>query len=782
MIHREHSKRLALYQQPVWTCEITGKHNLTYQQALESERIEKRNVESKLPRVLRKAILTRVELQTADLNILVDDIINNFKNNYVVGEIVYCTLNNSNYFARIVDVLIENNPQITTEQSTSEISRPKNGRLRFPDAFLQPASKSTENEYPRKNMYKVQLIDEKGRSLEEYIRTVEAGFIRRENGILNHNNIQNFILECFHKNAHPNAPWLLKPNIAAKYYSDSESPSQPQPTIIMHSVKKQKILQQKTIEEQLNERQIEERKRREVIRYPMEDLDLPDYRKDFTLNWKVIDMRSQRYNGEKAIPYPNAGKPSRPIPHQVSLVPPELFDSFLSSWSFLTVFGEPLNISTYRLNEFENALMDTTIQNRPNILVEYHAALLNVIIKERNDDSVNEVIKGYVANSYIEALEEQEGMDVDGKEEETSILPRVERGWQDIEHLKISEKWDHKEIRAGADRRGWMTSLIGCLNDVATPDMVPGLDGILQHIIPRMGSTAAEREKQYPLLTLKQKLDILLFLVNTVIESNLIRNYMEHCQEQMTECRKQKIEVNKELKSLYYRKFVMDKNEHENRKRKAKTETEPEGIIEKEAMNEHINNSNESESLHKHQPSHDPLKKETENENPRKLSCGKPLEVTENYERENGADEFQQLAEEERVLKEKSEHLEICLRKCMTLRLQNLGKDRFYNQYMYFDNIGLSEACDSGRLYIRSPSDPDIQLLMDRDCMEDVPETHYGYGGGRWFVLKLMKEQGLLEESEWLDNRMKELDSDQPSDYTSWWKCYSEPEEPYVNI
>lgn len=114
MIHREHSKRLALYQQPVWTCEITGKHNLTYQQALESERIEKRNVESKLPKVLRKAILTRVELrmllliaidvystiiniETTDLNMLVDDIINNFKNNYFVGEIVYCTLNNNKY-------------------------------------------------------------------------------------------------------------------------------------------------------------------------------------------------------------------------------------------------------------------------------------------------------------------------------------------------------------------------------------------------------------------------------------------------------------------------------------------------------------------------------------------------------------------------------------------------------------------------------------------------------------------------------------------------------------
>ncbi|KAG1456290.1 hypothetical protein G6F56_006863 [Rhizopus delemar] len=214
--YEEHSKRLALYQQPVWTCEITGKHNLTYQQALESERIEKRNVESKLPKVLRKAILTRVELQTTDLNMLVDDIINNFKNNYFVGEIVYCTLNNNNYFARIVDVLIESNPQITTEQSTSKTSRPKNGRLRFPDAFLQPASTSTENEYPRKNVYKVQLIDEKGRSLEEYIRTVEVDFIRRENGILNHNNIQNFILECFHKNAHPNAPWLLKVKASSK--------------------------------------------------------------------------------------------------------------------------------------------------------------------------------------------------------------------------------------------------------------------------------------------------------------------------------------------------------------------------------------------------------------------------------------------------------------------------------------------------------------------------------------------------------------------------------------
>lgn len=117
------------------------------------------------------------------------------------------------------------------------------------------------------------------------------------------------------------------------------------------------------------------------------------------------------------------------------------------------------------------------------------------------------------------------------------------------------------------------------------------------------------------------------------------------------------------------------------------------------------------------------------------------------------------------------------MRRYMTLRIRPLGKDRFNNRYIYLDNVGVANTYGSGRLYIQSPSDGDIQMMMERDYMTDVPEQPWGYGGGRWFIKKLMQEQGLTEESEWLENRMYELNTGYPSEYKGWWKYYSDPEE-----
>jgi hypothetical protein len=117
------------------------------------------------------------------------------------------------------------------------------------------------------------------------------------------------------------------------------------------------------------------------------------------------------------------------------------------------------------------------------------------------------------------------------------------------------------------------------------------------------------------------------------------------------------------------------------------------------------------------------------------------------------------------------------MRRYTTLRIRPLGKDRFNNRYIYLDNIGVSNSFGAGRLYVSSPSDGDIQVMMERDYITNLPQRPWGYGGGRWFIKRLMQDQGLLEESEWLENRMDELNSGHPIEYQGWWKYYSDPEE-----
>lgn len=60
---REYLKRMSLYRKPIWQCESTGKSNLTYKEALESEKVEKEKVQDKLPEQLQKRVLLHVQFR-----------------------------------------------------------------------------------------------------------------------------------------------------------------------------------------------------------------------------------------------------------------------------------------------------------------------------------------------------------------------------------------------------------------------------------------------------------------------------------------------------------------------------------------------------------------------------------------------------------------------------------------------------------------------------------------------------------------------------------------------
>jgi hypothetical protein len=61
--YSEYLKRVSLYKKPIWQCESTGKSNLTFTEALESERTEKERVQDKLPGQLQKRVLLRVQFR-----------------------------------------------------------------------------------------------------------------------------------------------------------------------------------------------------------------------------------------------------------------------------------------------------------------------------------------------------------------------------------------------------------------------------------------------------------------------------------------------------------------------------------------------------------------------------------------------------------------------------------------------------------------------------------------------------------------------------------------------
>ncbi|KAI8977537.1 hypothetical protein BDF20DRAFT_821688 [Mycotypha africana] len=739
------------------------------------------------------------------------------------------------YFAKIIEKLPKPvNTSVTTEH---DVPRQPNGRLRFPDAFLLPTPISpvvTERknilnkEKKSVNEYRIQLINDLGQPLENCTRIIEEQQIKRDSNVFTRSTIQNYIRECCYRDNYANAPWLIKPSVADKYSIDATLPLHLQelqeqvmtnvsrkrkPLTIIEKEAEKRARKEETLlqKAKLKEERIrlrEEKKKQSAVKYPVEDLDLPIYRKDPNTNWTLVDMNPEHYNASNThIPYPSGGRTERPIPQHASRIPPGLFEIFLSVWTFISIFSEPLKITAYSLDDFEQALLHNTHQPKATVLVEYNACLLNVIIKERKEGTTNELINGTLMEDYVDALteelEDNEERKKNNKEEDHNPLPRIERGWRDKDHLKFSQRWDHKELRANYDRRGWETALIGCLNDVATPDILPNVDELLQHLVPKSGSSAADREKQYPTLGIKEKLDILHFLIDTVNESTLIKNYMEYCQEQMTEFRKQKMELNKEARILNAKRIELKKQERSKKDEENGTtedgdddddeddEEDDDDLTSSEHSDSDSSDEDESDEENdttkqlerRHLSRQEKLKQkqrervEEELKRKKEYAEQRMIAKAKNEEQRLKANERRKLEENEKTVKRKEEHLERSMRKYNTLRVRPLGKDRFYNRYYYLDNIGIANTYGSGRLFVNSPSDGDIQLLMERDHYTNLPERPWGYGGGVWFVKKLMQEQGLVDESEWLEQRMNELKTDQPPAYYGWWRYYSETEE-----
>jgi len=77
----------------VWTCELTGQSNLTYTQALESEK-EAREVINSIPLCYQRASLSLIHhTRRTNLRTLSDEICGFYRERFIVGEQVGLTQN-----------------------------------------------------------------------------------------------------------------------------------------------------------------------------------------------------------------------------------------------------------------------------------------------------------------------------------------------------------------------------------------------------------------------------------------------------------------------------------------------------------------------------------------------------------------------------------------------------------------------------------------------------------------------------------------------------------------
>ncbi|KAJ8018261.1 Tyrosine-protein kinase BAZ1B [Holothuria leucospilota] len=84
----EYKEQLALYQQPLWTCQSSGESGLTYEEAHTSEIKNRELLREKIPVPLQKAILQLVHHSTGSLDALVQRVEDQLSCQFHVGEVV----------------------------------------------------------------------------------------------------------------------------------------------------------------------------------------------------------------------------------------------------------------------------------------------------------------------------------------------------------------------------------------------------------------------------------------------------------------------------------------------------------------------------------------------------------------------------------------------------------------------------------------------------------------------------------------------------------------------
>ncbi|CAO3677569.1 unnamed protein product [Umbelopsis ramanniana] len=811
-----------LYRQPIWQCETTGRSNLTYAEAVASERKEKERVGDRFPEQLKACVLKRLQFRTDRLEAVVEDVYSYFLDRYLPGEIVHCKWDDGvMYNARILDVA-----------ETTHVVSNENGING--DVHDMETDKSVE-----KRQYKVQLIDQDLEGIDDCIRTISSDELKRDRLAYSKNMLKKVIRECASKESYIGAPWIVKPAFAEKYDIDSRLPADLQEAKDKVMLKTRKRKPQGSTEKEedahsktkTKEEELETRKRLMSLKYPIEDLDLPVYRRP---DLEKPDVTLQAKAGRK-ITDPLGNHGLRPVASDELGVPEKQFTSFLLIWNFLTTFSKPLHLTPFSIDDFEQALHYTSATPASHLIIEAHVALLNTIIRERRKKNTgaasmvtgNLMVPGLGQNSSRSASpaidysavttrtntpDLETNGDVLMKDEEVSFssdgevvlqLERTtisEKGWGSNEAFDVGKGWSLRPISLANDREGWELALIGCLNELANPAMVPDLDNIIRHLLPSEDEDDEEDDAYtaYATLSIVQKIQIFDFLVHVVNECAVIKEYMEGCQEQMTELRKERIEVNRELKRIMAERLELDRNENAgteaedttndsmHSESEAPSDDDEEEEEEEEDDIRKVQRRAEHESRHKSRQAklkQRQLEREAlENRRLKMYQQQRAEARAKSQEMRMKAEQRRKLDESERQHHKKLEQIEKDMRKYATLRVRPLGRDRFFNKYYYFDNIGGSCMHGTGRLYVQSPSDADIDVLTSRNELEtnEVGELPCGRGGGIDFVVQLMRAQGLSKEAEWLLRKSTALGPNLETNqdgYLDRWYCYTEPEE-----
>ncbi|KAI0036698.1 chromatin remodeling complex protein [Vararia minispora EC-137] len=841
--YEAYAARISFYRLKQFQCEVTGKSGLDYFEALQSEKSEARIMHLRFPEPLKPAILQAVQWQVMGrLDHLVEAVFERYKDRYFKDEKIYVDIQGQKFLARVVEVYpprvsSKNSVNGTTTNQTPGASSSNgapelHGRMpvhAIGGDLKVPAKEINATDDPTKYLYKVQILEEErpegardklAASTREArakwngsLMEVQCGLMSRDRLAFSKSILRRFIRDCVDRDAAVASPWTVKPPIAARYgvssvmpeatrqgvedikkgeiqkrkkvWEDKEPPAKKQKRLAeekgaspalgsnrdgrSHAERKERDAQvqaerQKASEEA--ERAAAEKKKKKPLRYPTEDLDVTLSEKD-----------------KKA-----GAKLKRPVPNKLAIPfseNPTAAEAFLMTWNFLVVYGHPLHLSTFTMDEYEAALRHRCVDPPCQLLAEIHSTLIYLL------RTVN--FQRHSAILSLQRLEDAELDEQDSSEEVGILTSEVVSGLADV-----GNNWERAPLRYSEGRAGWEESLVGCLKDHATVDNFPSLRRIFARLLygadpgysgssnsepgsSRAGSPLSPMDG-YAKLPPEDRLAILSFLCDIAVSSKAIHQYMESCEEQLTALRKEKIEVNRSKRQFIEERDALLGGAKDKEEGKEKAAENGNGAADDEAANgelsdlSDVSTENGSESGSKPAKGRDLRRKAQSQAHAKQREAARAQAASQ----KKALAEHRRLDEEVNKLERRLEGIEREFRKLLgSIRVKPLGRDRFYNRVWWFDGMGAASLVGSGgtvqyqtgRLFIQGPSPFDKEIMDRREdnvwARRQIEEGEEGWlGVGEWAVFGEIEE--IDQFAAWLNPKgLRELAL--KNQLTKWW-------------
>ena len=486
----------------------------------------------------------------------------------------------------------------------------------------------------------------------------------------------------------------------------------------------------------------------------------------------------------------------------------------LETWTTLNAYCEVFQLDSFTLDDFVEAMQFSSTDSECELLTEIHCAVLKRLVNGENDQngSIQISLPDFPQDDDEEEDESQESSRIPTPSPEPESPPRrttrsslnkqldpprsrsatAERKVHRAGEMFTEYTWLQRLRKRDFKNGGWQMILVGLLHHLSSkPTLRDTCDSILAFLAPLDADPVQDTVLlQYTVMDVNLRVNALQIITMLTMETKAIKLYLEQCAAQMTEYRKEKIEYQRARKAHMEELRKL----HEERKILAPEAKSPSPPPELKAdENGDIEMTNEIEDSEADSDDEDPLsghslrrghdraaerkrKREEEQDRKERAEAAKKTKGTREYLKT-----LKRIEEEQQKIRDmeaKILEMDIKLRRTDKPRIRILGRDRFWNRYLWFERNampfeGTPESStayagySNGRLWVQGPDD------MEREGFIDVPppqQKAYSHNFGITPLTRKSQEEGFtsvfdayqwgyIDDAEALDELIAWLDT-----------------------